>query len=147
MVVKTRQEKRHSSVINAKKNCKRRTYCPNSRTWRCYISHISPKSGSAAKVTNDLLACVNNENLGTEFQAIGTDGTNLNIGWKQGVISSMENRIERPLQWLTCLLHLNELPFRNLFTHLDGPTSVPRAFGKQLNNAHNLTIVKFNFNC
>ena len=36
--------------------------------------------------------------------------------------------LKRPLQWLICQLHLNELPFREVFKHLDGRTSGPTAF-------------------
>lgn len=55
--------------------------------------------------------------------------------------------MKKPLQWLICLLHFNELPFRHLFIHLDGTTSGPNAFkgpiGKQLKYSSDLEVTKF----
>ena len=36
--------------------------------------------------------------------------------------------INRPLQWLVCVLHLNELLLKHLFEKLDGPTSGPESY-------------------
>ena len=33
----------------------------------------------------------------------------------------------KPLQWLVCQLHADELPLRHLLEHLDGVTAGPRA--------------------
>lgn len=38
----------------------------------------------------------------------------------------------RPVHWIVCLLHMNELPLRALFKHLDGETSGPKAFKGQI---------------
>lgn len=55
--------------------------------------------------------------------------------------------MNRPLQWLICMLHLNELPLRHLFNRLDGATAGPRAFkgpiGKTLKRSFYLKVVKF----
>lgn len=59
----------------------------------------------------------------------------------------MEKEIGRPLQWLICLFHGNELPLRHLFCHLDGKTKGPNEFkgeiGQQLENCANLPVVTF----
>lgn len=59
----------------------------------------------------------------------------------------METHLQRPLHWLICLLHFNELPFRHLFQSLDGKTSGPGAFtgpiGKTLKNSINLSVIKY----
>lgn len=34
-----------------------------------------------------------------------------------------------PVHWIICLMHMNELPLRELFKQLDGETSGPKAFG------------------
>ena len=57
--------------------------------------------------------------------AIGCDGTNVNSGVKGGVIRLLELELGRPLQWLICLLHANELPLRHLLQKLDGVTHGP----------------------
>lgn len=50
----------------------------------------------------------------------------------------MEKQLNRPLQWLVCLLHGNELPLRHLINHLDtGP------IGKLLVNCEKLDVVRY----
>ncbi|GBM14282.1 hypothetical protein AVEN_128348-1 [Araneus ventricosus] len=39
----------------------------------------------------------------------------------------MELVLNRPLQWLVCQLHANELPLRHLFAHVDRTTTGPRS--------------------
>ena len=60
-------------------------------------------------------------------------------GKSKGFIASLETLIGRLLQWIICLLHLNELPLRHAFQNLDGVTSRPDSFsgliGGQLNGA------------
>ena len=60
-------------------------------------------------------------------------------GKSKGFIASLETLIGRTLQWVICLLHLNELPLRHVFINLYDVTSGPDSFsgpiGKQLNDA------------
>ncbi len=64
------------------------------------------------------------------------DGCATNTGKNGGVIRHLELSLDRPLQWMVCMLHLNELPFRHIFEALDGPTTGPKTFegeiGKEL---------------
>ncbi|GBM35995.1 hypothetical protein AVEN_78091-1 [Araneus ventricosus] len=39
----------------------------------------------------------------------------------------MELILKRPLQWLLCQLHANELPLRHLFAHVDRTTTASRS--------------------
>lgn len=59
----------------------------------------------------------------------------------------MEDALQKPLQWLICLLHCNELPLRALIQHLDGKTAGPGQFkgpiGKLLDDCEKQVIVKF----
>jgi hypothetical protein len=79
--------------------------------------------------------------------AVGCDGTAVNTGINAGVIRLMEQTLRKPLQWLICLLHANELPLRHLIQSLDGRTSGPQGFtgpiGKQLQECENLPIVEY----
>ena len=79
--------------------------------------------------------------------AVGCDGTNVNVGKQGGIIRLLEKRLNIPLQWIICLLHMNELPFRHLFLHIDGSTSGPQTFsetiGKDLENCEKRPIVQF----
>lgn len=77
--------------------------------------------------------------------AIGCDGTNINVRKYGGIIRLLEKRLNKPLQWIICLLHMNELPFQHLFIHIDGATSGPQTFtgtiGKQLEKCENKCVV------
>ena len=59
---------------------------------------------------------------------VGTDGTRVNTGKWSGAIRTLEELLGRPLQWVICLLHTNELPLRHVFTNLDGTTKSPDSF-------------------
>ena len=49
-------------------------------------------------------------------------------GLTRGYIASLEALLLRPLQWVICLLHCNELPLRHVFKALDGTTKSPDSF-------------------
>lgn len=110
-----------------------------------YIGHAVPKSGRASDVVMSMWNFI--ENHTNDMCAIGCDGTNINTGKRGGVITLLEQRLQRPLQWLICQLHANELPLRHLINHLDGNTCGPGAFagpiGKQLINCENMDVVCF----
>ena len=82
-----------------------------------------------------------------EVTAIGCDGTAVNTGRNGGVIKLLEEHLDKPLQWIICLLHTNELPLRHLMKELDGGTSGPENFaglvGKRLACCEELDIVDF----
>ena len=59
---------------------------------------------------------------------IGCDGTNVNTGAVEGVIRLLEEHLNRPLQWLACMMHANELPLRHLINKLDGVIQGPKRF-------------------
>src|SRR5271156_5237745 len=82
-----------------------------------------------------------------KLTAVGCDGTNTNTGKHRGTIRLLELELQKPLQWLVCQLHANELPFRHLLIHRDGSTSGPRGFsgplGKQFAGCEKLPLVVF----
>lgn len=113
-----------------------------------YIGHISPKSGSALSILNAITEFFEKQSNALDcLEVIGCDGTNTNVGNKNGVITKLERNLKRPLQWFVCMLHANELPLRHLLQHLDGETTGPRAFGgsigKSLSSCEKLPIVEF----
>ena len=80
--------------------------------------------------------------------AITCDGCNVNTGKHAGVIKRIELELDRPLQWLVCLLHLIELPLREKFRKIDGVTSGPRTYQGEIGekiqpDLRTLQIVKF----
>lgn len=113
-----------------------------------YIGHLSPISGTALNILDSLTEFLDSSSISFEnLEVVGCDGTNTNVGTKGGIISLLERKIKRPLQWFICQLHANELPLRHLLQHLDGETTGPRAFGgsigKLLSNCEKLPIVEF----
>ena len=94
-----------------------------------YLGHTSPRNGSAKEIQRGIMNYLSVINVSVDkLVAIGCDGTNVNVGQNNGVIRLMELEVRKPLQWLVCQLHGNELPLRHLFLHLDGSTTGPRAF-------------------
>ncbi|GBO04294.1 hypothetical protein AVEN_104276-1 [Araneus ventricosus] len=79
--------------------------------------------------------------------AFGCDGTNVNVGKYGGVISLLEKKLGKSLQWIICVLHVNELPFRHLFQHIDGSASASIAFsgriGKDLEICEKRPVFRF----
>ena len=57
-----------------------------------------------------------------DVNIVGMDGTNVNTGKNNGSIRILEEKLKRKLHWSICLFHHAELPMRNLFIFLDGPT-------------------------
>ncbi|KAF2899374.1 hypothetical protein ILUMI_06800 [Ignelater luminosus] len=61
------------------------------------------------------------------------------------VIRLLERRLNKPLQFTACLLHMNELPLRPLFLELDGTTTGPTTYsgfiGKLLDDCKKCSIV------
>ena len=59
----------------------------------------------------------------------------MGTGWKAGVMAWVEKLLGRPLIWIVCGLHVNELPLRSLILNLDGPTSSDSGFSGPLGKA------------
>lgn len=113
-----------------------------------FLGHVTPTSGSSLDITNSILDFFRGKNMSLEnLKMIGCDGTPVNTGFKGGVISRLEKELKRPLQWMICLLHCNELPLRHLYQYLDGKTTGPKSYsgeiGKKLDGCEKLDIVKF----
>jgi hypothetical protein len=86
-----------------------------------YIDHLTPRSGKAEDIASSLLAL----DCFADLIVVGCDGTATNTGCSGGVIRHLEIELGKPLQWMVCLLHANELPLRHLLEFLDGATTGP----------------------
>ena len=56
---------------------------------------------------------------------MGTDGTASMTGKYNGCNSGLQELLNKPPQWIVCLLHTNELPLRLVFGVLDGSINGP----------------------
>ncbi|XP_050338468.1 uncharacterized protein LOC126764871 [Bactrocera neohumeralis] len=113
-----------------------------------YFGHVTSPSGSAEDETQAIWQHLQDNSVDVEhLEVVSADGTKTNTGWKGGIIRKLEEIIGRPLQWVVCLLHFNELPFRALFEHIDGVSKSPNTFsgdiGKLLPDCEKLPVVKF----
>ncbi|ESN99374.1 hypothetical protein HELRODRAFT_162916 [Helobdella robusta] len=113
-----------------------------------YIGHFSidsVKSNTIEKSTVDVLEM--KFEFCSSLVAMGCDGTAVNTGPKNGVIDLLQKHLKRPLQWFVCLLHANELPFRHLFSSLEGTTTGSNSFsgsiGKRLDNCLDFKVEAF----
>ena len=113
-----------------------------------YVDHIAPQSGKAEDISKEILSVIRDTDSTDTLCAVICDGTNTNTGEHSGIIRRLETTLNRPLQWLICMLHLNELPVREIFKNIDGKTTGPKGFsgpiGKMLNfDPRHLPIVDF----
>ena len=104
-----------------------------------YLSYVMPEDGTGYKIATSVYSAIKDTALEQKLKIVGSDGTAVMSGKSKGFIASLKTLIGRPLQWVTCLLHLNELSLRHVFQNLDGVTSGPDSFtgsiGRQLNGA------------
>jgi hypothetical protein len=117
---------------------------PNSH----YVGHVTPNSGSAKYIVLTMTTFFEQKNINTDnVLAVGCDGTPVNTGSKGGATHLIEVHFGRPLQWIVCLLHANELPLRHLIADVDGKTTEPLGFtgpiGKQLNDCDTKPVVRY----
>ena len=72
------------------------------------------------------------------------DSCKANTGCDIGALRFVELDLKRPVQWICCLLHQNELPFRHLFTSIDGASLGPESYsgkiGKLISGKDGLTL-------
>ena len=113
-----------------------------------YFSHVMPEDGTGYKIATSVYSTIKVAALEQKLKIVGSDGTAVMTGKSKGFIALLETLLGRLLQWVICLLHLNELPLRHVFQNLDGVISGPDVFsgpiGRQLNGAvSKWKVVKF----
>lgn len=118
-----------------------------------YIGHVTPTSGSSGDIVTSIISYLSSRVISLEeLVIIGCDGTNVNTGYKAGLIHRIEVHLGKPLQWAVCLLHFNELPFRHLFQYIDGKSKGPKSYkgpiGEKLLGCEKRPVVAFKrINC
>jgi len=104
-----------------------------------YLTHVTPENGKGRVIANAIYQYIKDNSMENNIYLIGTDGTAVMTGANNGFIRSLEELLDKPLHWVVCLLHLNELPLRHVFASIDGPTVSADSFagpiGKKLKGA------------
>ena len=85
-----------------------------------YIDHVMPETSKANDIAKEILSTIADTNSLYSLAAVVCDGAVNDTGKCSGVIRTLEEGIGRPLQWLVCLLHANELPFRKYMSVVEG---------------------------
>ena len=63
-----------------------------------YVDYVAPQTGRSADITKELISVVREKNSDKTLTAIVCDGTNVNTGYKHGVIRSLEEQLLKSLQ-------------------------------------------------
>ena len=105
-----------------------------------YLTHTTPTNGTGKGLATDMMEVLAEYNSLESLKALCFDGTAVNTGWKQGMVAHLERELQRKLLLLSCMLHVNELPFRHLFDQCDGGfgTTGPNSFGGEMGKAFGL---------
>lgn len=112
-----------------------------------YLGHaVIPPNSKAPEKAKVLIDFFEGKNISLDcLLAVSCDGEPTNTGRNEGIIRTLEKHLNRPLHWFVCLLHFNELPFRHIFTKIDGATSGPRTssgpISKEISTCENSLVL------
>ena len=107
------------------------------------MDHVTSDDVSARFVTEEVANCIIATKSLDTLQGVIGNGTAVNTEGVSVVIKRLELFLERPLQWIIFLLHLNELLFFHLFDAIDGKTSRNATFAGKISKQ----IQKMSINC
>ena len=85
-----------------------------------YVNHVMPDSGTYRNVAKEILSVVTSTQSFDSLLALICDGTVVNTGKRNAVIRLIEEGVGRPLQWLVCMLHMNELLLPKYISFVEG---------------------------
>ena len=93
-----------------------------------YLSQSSPEDGKGRTIAKNLFDLFKDTVLEHQLAIMGTDGTASMTGKYNVCHHGLEELLNKPLQWIMCLLYTNELPLRLVFGVLHGSLSGPDTF-------------------
>lgn len=116
-----------------------------------YMGYVAPQrngktSSSALPTATAILNFLRKENYNLDFLvALACDGTSCNTGHKGGIIQYLEAEMERPLQWIICLFHFNELPLEAVYRFLmgsekEGPNKYAGQIGTEMHTCETMPV-------
>ena len=86
-------------------------------TGEFYLFHVTPETGTGLWIAQSIYKTVKDTELESNLSIIGSDGTATMTGPTRGCTASLEALLQRPLQWVICLLHCSELPLQHVFNY------------------------------
>jgi hypothetical protein len=130
------------------KNGTGRTQSLNEEPGSPYLGHLVPSSKKALDIRDAIWSFMEergHDPVSSQLTVIGSDDESTNTDVHHRVIQLLEEKFQRPVHWIICQLHVNELPLRHLMQNLGGKTSGPSGisgpFGKSLQSCYQLPIV------
>ena len=93
-----------------------------------YLSHFSTEDGKGSSIADGIFSVIKGTDLEINLAVIGTDGAATMTGINKGCIRKLEEALQRPLQWVICLLHTNELSLRHIFVEIGWKYEKSRCF-------------------
>ena len=113
-----------------------------------YLSHFCTIDKKGSSIADGIYSVIKGTDLEENLTVIGTDGAVTMTCINKDYIRKLEEALQRPLQWVVCLLHTNELSLRRIFVELDRSTQSSDAFagpiGKKLDsNVSKWPVVAF----
>ena len=93
-----------------------------------YLSPFSPKDGKGRTIAKKFFDSFKDTVLERKLAIVGTNGTVSMTGKYNGCVRGLEELLNKPLQWIVCLLYTNELSLQLVFGVLDGFLSGPDTF-------------------
>ena len=91
---------------------KQAVVCQSSRT---FVRHYVPADGKGLKVADGFVNVLRETKSISTLKSFSSDGCPVMTGHTNGAIRHTEVKLNRPLQWIICLLHFVELCFKHLF--------------------------------
>src|SRR5215469_12117780 len=107
-----------------------------------YVTHVTPDNGTARCISEDIITYLIDSGSIDSLKALLCDGAPVNTGKMGGVLRFIEIHLQRPIQWLICLLHANELPFRHVLQKIDGKPTGPQTFQGNIGRAIQKDLTK-----
>ena len=90
-----------------------------------YLDHFVPENAKGVTLGEYLFHLLNMYDSNKSLSAALVDGTGSNTSPDVGAIFTLETLLERPLSWLVCMLHFNELPLKHIEDKYVGKTAGP----------------------
>lgn len=130
IIAETVKKTKEGNVLTKHRGQKVREYvCVLTEPEHLYLDHFIPASGKSVDEAKELLALIALHDSKDTLKALCADGAPTNTGRLGGVIRRIELELGRPLQWVICMLHMSELPFRDLCDSVDGKSTGPNSGG------------------
>ena len=105
-----------------------------------YFSPFSPKDGKGRTIAKKMFDSFKDTVLERKLAIVGTNGTASMTGKYNGCVRGLEELLNKPLQWIVCLLYTNKLSLQLVFGVLDGFLSGPDIFAAPLEKKLHLSV-------